>query len=64
MTDDQLQKITWELSLEDHDAFQPVEPSSKAMKNLRLPCNPNALRIVPPSMSGFMNPLPRLMTIA
>ena len=34
MTDDQLQKITWELSLEDHDAFQPVEPSSKTAKNM------------------------------
>ena len=34
MTDDQLQKITWELSLEDHDAFQPVEPISKTAENM------------------------------
>jgi len=29
MTEDQSQKITWELTLEDHDSFQEVEPGNE-----------------------------------
>ena len=34
MTDDQQQKITWELSLDDRDVFQPVEPSNPTAEKL------------------------------
>ncbi|GIT29225.1 MAG: hypothetical protein Ct9H300mP1_12710 [Planctomycetaceae bacterium] len=34
MTDDQQQKITWELSLDDRDVFQPVEPGSPTAEKL------------------------------
>ena len=46
MTDDQLQKITWELSLEDQGAFLPVASSGKLAEQM-------ALRPVDPPCAAF-----------
>ena len=34
MTEDQSQKITWELTLEDHDSFQEVEPGNETASRM------------------------------
>ena len=38
MTDNQLQKITWELSLESPDAFRPVKPRNEPSEKIRFLC--------------------------